>query len=45
MECRVKAKTMASVKNAARFQHMFREKKCYCAKGYFPRGPICTSKW
>ena len=45
MECRVKARTMGTVKNGAKYRHQFREKKCYCAKGYYPRGPICTSKF
>jgi len=43
MECRSQARTMASVKTGAKYRHLYRDKKCYCGKGYYPKGPICTS--
>ncbi|KAK2140783.1 hypothetical protein LSH36_1249g00032 [Paralvinella palmiformis] len=37
MECRAKSRTKT------KFLYAFKEKKCYCAAGFHPKGPICTS--
>lgn len=47
MECRVRQRGSAtSGAKAPNFGNgyfnQFKEKKCFCAKGFYPRGPICS---
>jgi len=49
MECRVRQKGNAptagkSVAYGNNYFNQFKEKKCFCAKGFYPRGPICSGK-
>ena len=49
MECRVKRRQSqtpgfrAPIYGSAYF-NQFKDKKCFCARGYYPRGPICSGE-
>jgi len=45
MECRAKTRPPLTTKNSVGGSYFgqFKEKKCFCARGFYPRGPICTS--
>ncbi|CAH1772997.1 unnamed protein product [Owenia fusiformis] len=46
MECRPPALTLSNIKKSgSKFASLFNDKskRCFCTKGYFPKGPVCTS--
>jgi len=50
MECRTRRRQpqttgyRSAIYGSAYF-NQFKDKKCFCARGYFPRGPVCSGQY